>query len=296
MLTTEIRVRVKPRRENNKERTMTLISIDPDKCKGHGHCAAGCPSQIIHQTEKGAVPTAVAGAQSKCIQCGHCAAVCPENALVNHKLVASEPRAVIGGLVPSAEQVEMLFKARRSIRNFRSESVSKETLERLIEIARYAPTGKNAQPVRWLVLDSEKVKEAVEIVIEWAKIVVRDQPQIASSEGLDALVNDYEAGKDRVCYGAPNLVITYGNADDRRTNPACLIALAHLELATSAFNLGACWSGYIAYVANNYAPLAEFLGLSQEDRVFGSMLIGHPEFAYQRIPARQAPPISWIER
>jgi len=53
------------------------------------------------------------------------------------------------------------IKARRSIRQFTDEPIEKETLEKLLDAARWAPTGGNQQKWRFVVVTSPSVKELI---------------------------------------------------------------------------------------------------------------------------------------
>ncbi len=50
------------------------------------------------------------------------------------------------------------IKERRSIRKYKSDKVSKETIEKIIDNARYAPSWKNSQTARYTIITDEKVK------------------------------------------------------------------------------------------------------------------------------------------
>jgi len=54
-----------------------------------------------------------------------------------------------------------LAKSRRSIRNFRPEPVPAELLERLLEIARWAPSGYNLQPTHFVLVTDPAIKSAL---------------------------------------------------------------------------------------------------------------------------------------
>ena len=53
-------------------------------------------------------------------------------------------------------ELEQGIRERRSIRKFRETKIPREVLRRVIETASYAPSWKNSQPVRYLVVDDEK--------------------------------------------------------------------------------------------------------------------------------------------
>ena len=53
------------------------------------------------------------------------------------------------------------IKTRRSVRNFTDEKISRDTLEKIIDAARFAPTWKNSQTARYIVIDSRDVMEKI---------------------------------------------------------------------------------------------------------------------------------------
>jgi nitroreductase len=57
------------------------------------------------------------------------------------------------------EQVFEVITSRKSIRKYKPDPIPRATLERLIEAARWAPSGENAQPWRFVIVeDKEKIK------------------------------------------------------------------------------------------------------------------------------------------
>lgn len=67
------------------------------------------------------------------------------------------------------ESLRQLMMADRTVRRFQeNREVSKETLERLVELTRYCPSGRNAQPLRYLPVTSEDDKMKVFPLLKWA--------------------------------------------------------------------------------------------------------------------------------
>lgn len=56
-------------------------------------------------------------------------------------------------------EFEKLIKERYSVRNFKDEHLSKETIEKILEAGHVAPTGCNNQPQRILVLNTDESME-----------------------------------------------------------------------------------------------------------------------------------------
>lgn len=81
-------------------------------------------------------------------------------------------------LALSEAQIVQLVRSRRSIRVYDDRPVERETLQRLIDIARYAPTGSNSQMVEWAVIDDrQRLDEICRTTMEWMKKVVAEAPE-----------------------------------------------------------------------------------------------------------------------
>jgi nitroreductase/NAD-dependent dihydropyrimidine dehydrogenase PreA subunit len=273
---------------------MELLNVDLEKCKRDGICAAVCPASIIEFKTKEAFPAMIDGGDELCIRCGHCVAVCPHGAMSHANISTEECPPVRKELNLQPDQVEQFLRSRRSIRAYKEKQVDRDVLTKLIELASFAPSGHNTQPVNWRVIyDSDEVLRLAGIVADWMRSLIKEGSPLAASLHMDRVVAAWEAGKDRICRGAPHVIVAHAPADERTAPAACTIALTYLELATPSFGLGACWAGYFNAAANSWPPLAEALGLPEGHVSFGAMMVGHPKFKYQRLPLRNEPKVSW---
>jgi nitroreductase/NAD-dependent dihydropyrimidine dehydrogenase PreA subunit len=273
---------------------MSLLNVDPDKCKRDGFCIEVCPACIIEFKEKEAFPTLIEDGESFCIQCGHCVAVCPHDAMSHQQMSSAACPPVQKKLNLTPEQMEQFLRNRRSIRVYKDKPVEKARLTRLIDIARYAPSGHNLQPVNWLVIyKKEDIRPLAEHVVGWMRHLIDEKYQLAADLHLDRVVSAWEEGSDRICRNAPHLIVAHAPKEDRTAPAACTIALAYLELAATALGLGACWAGYFHAAANFWPPMQEALSLPGDHIAFGFMMVGFPKFKYQRLPLRNKPKITW---
>lgn len=272
---------------------MDLIQINEQTCNQDGICAAVCPAGII-SFSKGEYPAPIAEADELCIRCGHCVAVCPTASLTHRDMPVEKCVAVDPNMKLSPEQCEHFFRARRSIRAYKDKPVDPEAAARLIEIARYAPTGHNSQCVEWTVIgDRNELNRLAGITIDWMRWMIDNMPEVASEVHMDRAVARWENGTDVIFRGAPMLIITHADQNVRPAPPACTIALAYLELAAPTMELGCCWAGYFMAAAGNFPPMQQALPLPEGHQCFGAMMIGHPRFSYQRLPLRNEPRITW---
>ena len=131
---------------------MGLITVDEEKCIYCGSCLEECPFRLLEMKTENSLPTPkeieVRSAEKRCINCGHCMAVCPVGALTlngtSHGLMASpgiqspeECLEIRPELSVSKEQMVQLLTGRRTHRAYLDKEIPRETIEEIINVARY---------------------------------------------------------------------------------------------------------------------------------------------------------------
>ena len=233
-------------------------------------------------------------AEKLCVGCGHCVAVCPHGALSLETIIPEQCPPIRKDWQITPEQAEHFLRSRRSIRAYKDKPVDKELITRLIEIARFAPSGHNSQPVQWLVIyDRAEIQKFAGMVIDWMRYMLKQQPDFANFLHMDRVVDRWEKGRDTVCRNAPHVIVAHASKEDRRAPVASTIALAYLELAAPSFGLGACWAGYFNAAAASWPPLQKALALPGDNISLGAMMVGYPKYTYHRLPPRKDPQIIW---
>lgn len=273
---------------------MSLFTVDKAKCKFCGLCALVCPVQLIKFDKRGDIPAPIESAEKRCINCGHCLAVCRFGAFA----LASMPEEACRELKPGwripFHDLEDFLKSRRSVRIYKPEPVSRETLAKLIDVARYAPSGINRQPLKWaVILEPGKVRQIAAAVVNWMQVLVKSNSPLAASLSMENLVTAWDKGADWVCRGAPHLICAYALKGDLTAAQSATTALTYLELAAAAHNLGACWAGYVQIAVNSSLDVRKLTGIPSRTECFGAMMIGYPGVNYSRIPLRNTPHVIW---
>ena len=86
-------------------------------------------------------------------------AVCATGAL-SHPAMPHEGFEALPNAMPTCAQMDGLLVSRRSVRAFKNRPVNRETILTCLDIARRAPSAKNAQVLNWIVIDgADKVRE-----------------------------------------------------------------------------------------------------------------------------------------
>jgi nitroreductase/NAD-dependent dihydropyrimidine dehydrogenase PreA subunit len=272
---------------------MGLLIVDENKCKKDGICAAECPMAIIKLKKGEEFPELVPGGEEFCLVCGHCVAVCPNGALSHEQVPVEECTAIDKELAIDEKQAVQFLRSRRSIRFFKDEPPNKEKLQRLIEIARYAPTAGNGQLVEWLVLtDQAKIKEMAGIAVDWMRKVLEKTPQYAPPY-MPVVVSSWDMGFDAVLRDAPALVVASAPKEASNGMVDVTLALSYFELAAPKLGLGTCWAGLLQGALLSSSAAREALGLPEGHPYHYPMMVGYPKSKYYRLPQRKTPKITW---
>ena len=272
---------------------MSLFEVNTQTCNKDGICAANCPMGII-EMQKGEFPIPSDDAEEICIRCGHCVAICPTASLSHREMSVEKCPPINKELYISLAQCEQFLRARRSIRTYKEKSVPKNELLKLLDLARYAPTGHNSQGVEWLVLGNrDELRRLAGITVDWIRQMLKNMPEFALAFHLDRVVRQWEEGEDIILRGAPNLIVAHAGKDDPMEPTSSAIALSHLELAATSMDLGCCWAGAIHAAATTFPPMAEALKLPENHICQGAMMVGYPKYKYHRLPLRKSPQVIW---
>ena len=270
------------------------VLVDQEKCNRDGICVAECPAQLLEIIEDGDFPTPTVDFSDTCLKCGHCVAVCPNGALSLDWLTSDECPSIRGDLELSPEQAEQFLRSRRSVRIFKDEPIPREKLEKLIQIACYAPSAKNYQPWHWIVVENPaQVAKFDSMIVDWMRKVIKADPVAAEKLKLPRTVMLWEQGRYKPLRNAPHLFIVHVERTWAFGVEDTTLALSYVELFAKTLGLGATWSGYFYSAYNNYAPLAKALPVPENHKVVGAMMIGKPKFKYHRLPKRNVPRVEW---
>lgn len=262
-----------------------MMLIVADNCILCGRCAKVCPTSIISMSDQG--PQIGVEKERGCIRCGHCVAVCPVEAL-DHTLVPLKNQVPLAKNPPiePADSLQML-RAVRSIRNYKSTSVSEELVCSMLDAARYVPTGRNTQGVQYVaVMDTEKVQLLIERVITFFEEAgTSENPSVRFYQGIAKIYR--QTGYDIVFRGAPHVVLAMAPLASHFGLDNARLSMVYARVQATALNLGTCWAGFFEmYAEARPEELCEILGLDTDLRLGAAIMLGYPAFAYNRLVER----------
>ncbi len=254
---------------------MATLHVSQNLCQPCGKCAQACPLLLFVQ-EGDSVASLVEPAEKLCIECGHCVAVCPHGAIsMNGEDGSSWPTSDVSSL--SAESLGKLMLSRRSIRNYRPEALDLAEVDQLISVTRWAPTVRNSQALSWHIVEG---KERLRALSDQIARILQD----ADTPGGYKFAS--QEGRDLILRGAPHVLVLTAPAGVLSAVVDSALALHSLDLLATARGLGCCWAGLLMMASNLDPALAKELGVPEDQKIVGAMMLGRPALEYKRIPPR----------
>ncbi len=266
-----------------------LFAVDLDACTRCGLCSRVCSYMILDVDADG--PRQI---RDNCNGCGHCVAVCPQGALDNRN-TPRDRQSPVKRAQFSEEDAAHFLRSRRSIRWFKDMPVPRGELTKLLDMARYAPTGSNSQGLSYQIVDRRETLRAISAAIAgWEEI------QVAKNTPITAMCRAHldryrRKGQDSFLYGAPCLVLALSQySQPRRSRENALFSLLYAQLFAPSIGMGTCWMGVLELCAlDGHEPLLRLLDLPEGLTFSGAMIVGYPRYAHARMPERNPLRVRW---
>ena len=296
---------------------MYEVKIETERCKKDGLCAMVCPKSIFVQRKKLVIPELVD--DGGCIACGQCVAICRQNAISHSEFSSTSIRAIQFEQMPTTEDVMVLLKTRRSIRAFRDKPLPNDTIERIIDGARFAPSGHNSQSTEFLVVqDRDLLNQVSAMVIEYLKFEVnrfanplfRTLALLADREmaesglheipGFKRMIQMFESGTDPILHGAPVLLAFHARRTIGFADINAQLALQNASIVAHSLGIGHFYTGWVLSPCR--APMARtwnrripsLIGIPSGNELHGALALGYPIPKFKKMIERKSPLIRWI--
>lgn len=148
----------------------------------------------------------------------------------------------------------MLLKAienRFSVRKFKDKPIEQAKLSSVLEAARLAPSAKNVQPWKFVVISNAEKREKLTEICKGQKFVSEAPVTIA------------------LCASNIDYTMTCG---EKAYTVDAAIAGEHIALQATELGLGTCWIG-----AFWHEPMAKLINLPEGYKIVGLLPLGYPD-------------------
>lgn len=256
--------------------------VNQQKCIKCGKCVADCPARIISMEES--FPYITQEKEASCYKCQHCLSICPTGS-VSILGLSPENSLPLTDNLPDAAQMELLIKGRRAVRKYKPENLEQEVLQRLLDVACYAPSGMNARQVRFTVVDDrDTLAKLLEDMMTDLGQMVSENRLPVGMEFLAGFIAEWQESKiDFLFRGAPHLLVVSAPENIVTPVPDCLIAMTTFEFFAQCVGVGTVWDGFAKLVINDLLPAYRSrLGIPDDHVVGYAMAFGKPAVQYAR--------------
>jgi nitroreductase len=182
------------------------------------------------------------------------------------------------------------IQRRTSVRRFRPEPVSRDTVQRLLECAVRAPNHKLTEPWRFVVLSGDARARYAEMR---ARHRLARYPDPHSAEAVAAAEKQHREAVETPVFLVVMVAVSADETTREEDYASVMMAIANLMIAAEALGLGTYLrTGGIL----REAALAELVGLAEGYRIAGIVSLGYPS---EVDPPRRRRPAAeltrWVE-
>ncbi|MBI4296110.1 MAG: nitroreductase family protein [Chloroflexi bacterium] len=184
------------------------------------------------------------------------------------------------------ESLLQLVRQRRSVRRFKPDAVSDEYVEKILDVARLAPSGNNSQPWEFIVVKKPEIRQkiAAKIRASYTVTYVREaeRKRAPGEVGMVWTPHGYMSAQVFIILcGDTRMRASWaaGSASERVTqaiNSSLTCAFVYMALAVTSLGLGCQWVSAIAN-PDNETFAKDLLGVPEELKFYAMLAIGYPD-------------------
>jgi nitroreductase len=190
---------------------------------------------------------------------------------------------------------------RRSIREFTPDPVSDSDLDKILEAARQAPSGENAQPWRFIIVKDEGTRKKLGAIAGGGS-GRRFTAEFVTKKMQERFSNLEDEAKKKAAFqkltsgqvsaflaDAPVNIVIVGKKDVWDMPYDTSAAIENILLIVTALGLGACWVIAPCIDIRDEERIKTILGIPEEFKAVSILSVGHPTRPHRprpRIPIK----------
>ncbi|HEY8419644.1 MAG TPA: nitroreductase family protein [Clostridia bacterium] len=156
------------------------------------------------------------------------------------------------------------IKTRKSVRNFSSRPIPNTIIYDIIDCARLAPSAKNLQPWRFVVVTDQRMKQAIATITDYGKFLEK----------------------------APAIIAVFCSETKYMVEDGCA-ATQNILLAATAHGLGSCWvAGHNKHYEKSVGIL---LNAPKDMRLISLVALGYHDNTIGRVKKRNVEDVLFYE-
>ncbi len=265
-------------------------------CKQCNNCVLVCPNKIIEKQTDGKVEFNPEKFKY-CLFCGQCMAVCTSKSVFLTDMNYGKEIVEYDKPLIDYKDLYNLLLSRRSVRNFKKEAVSKEMIQKLIDIISLAPYGALNDKVEITVInDKAKIEKALPIMSsfyeklgKWMnnpfmRFMMKRKLSIEKFTTIDKhLMPNLKRKHYDVSNGidAPAIMLFHAPYAAEEHTEDSLIYVTYAAIAAHALGLGATINGLFPPAINKLPELKQMFNIPENNEVITSIIFGYPKVHYQ---------------
>ena len=176
------------------------------------------------------------------------------------------------------------IKNRRSVRKYKNKPLTKEQIEEVIEAGRLAPTARNEQNLKFIVVTN---KDLIKDMSDYVVNIVIDNPKYHFVKERKALI------EDPILYSAPAVVFITAPKDDKWGSINCALAAQNMMVFAYSKGIGSCFIGMARFVTENQDFLTK-LKVKEDHSVHATVIFGYAD-EQPEMKERKTDNLSFIE-
>jgi nitroreductase len=186
------------------------------------------------------------------------------------------------------EATMKVIQDRRSIREFTDEPVSDKDLDMILEAARQAPSGENAQPWRFIIVKDETMRKQMGAIAGGGS-GRRFTAEFVTKKMQERFANLQDEAKRQAAFekltsgqvsafmaNAPVNIVVCGKKDVWDMPYDTSAAIENILLMVTALGLGACWVIAPCIDIRDEERIKALLGIPEGYKAVSILSVGHP--------------------
>jgi nitroreductase len=201
-----------------------------------------------------------------------------------------------------------VIQERRSIREYTAEAVSPQDLDMILEAARQAPSGENAQPWRFIIVQDPATRKKLGALAGGGS-GRRFTSEFVTKKMQERFLNLEDEAKKRAAFekltsgqvsaflaDAPVSIVVCGKKDVWDMPYDTSAAIENMLLMVTALGLGACWVIAPCIDIRDEERIKTLLGMPEGFKAVSIVSVGHPTRPHRPRPRLPLTDLVYCER